>query len=474
MVNRTSRYRWMLDLPSLLQILYRENPDIVEAGDPYHAAMLSRNWANRRGADFYMFYHSHFPDALLRTVLKFAGTWARKWVERVAGDYLRNLADKGKGVFVGSHHLIRVLDGWGVKRLIHLPLGFDTSVYRPDATRDRLEIRKKLGLPPDLPVLLYVGRFSPDKDTGLLLRCWLKIGHLYPQPWMGVMIGDGQMTESVEKFCRQYPKVRRIPFLHDPRELADWYRAADLLIHPGRWETFGLVLLEAQGCGLPTVAFRGGPWMNRQPTYPVGRCIEAAMVWRRPWYARSNPWRKRIARERRTSSVKITAGRKLSPGRCRCMGTVADSFPNFRVRPYRSADRPMVRKICGDTGFLGQPIDPIFQDRELFNDFLTSPYTDAEPECCFVLEGQGGAIQGYLTASKDTAKHGNFLRAQFPSWLRRAARGFFFSYNLPSRKYLLWLIFRGWRETPETPRGRPLSCEFTASGAQGGGGANID
>lgn len=258
MVNRTSRYRWMLDLPSLLQILYRENPDIVEAGDPYHAAMLSRNWANRRGADFYMFYHSHFPDALLRTVLRFAGTWARKWVERVAGDYLRNLADKGKGVFVGSHHLMRVLDGWGVKRLIHLPLGVDTSVYRHDATRDRLEIRKKLGLPPDLPVLLYVGRFSPDKDTGLLLRCWLKVGHLYSQPWMGVMIGDGQMTESVEKFCRQYPKVRRIPFLHDPRELADWYRAADLLIHPGRWETFGLVLLEAQGCGLPTVAFRGG------------------------------------------------------------------------------------------------------------------------------------------------------------------------------------------------------------------------
>ena len=114
LVNRTSRYRWMLDLPTLLQILYREKPDIVEAGDPYHAAMLSRNWANRRGADFYMFYHSHFPDAMLRTVLKFAGTWARKWVERVAGDYLRNLADRGKGVFVGSHHLMRVLDGWGV------------------------------------------------------------------------------------------------------------------------------------------------------------------------------------------------------------------------------------------------------------------------------------------------------------------------------------------------------------------------
>ena len=74
LVNRTSRYRWMLDLPALLRILYQEHPEVVEAGDPYHAAMTSRNWANRRGSDFYMFYHSHFPDALLRTVLKFAGT----------------------------------------------------------------------------------------------------------------------------------------------------------------------------------------------------------------------------------------------------------------------------------------------------------------------------------------------------------------------------------------------------------------
>jgi len=111
----------------------------------------------------------------------------------------------------------------------------------------------------------------------------------------------------------------------------------------------------------------------------------------------------------------------------------------------------MVRKICGDTGFLGSPIDPIFEDRELFNDFLTSPYTDAEPECCFVLEGGNSAIQGYLTASKDSAKHDRFLRSQFPQWLMRSIRGFFCSYSRTSRKYLLWLITRGWRETPSKP-----------------------
>lgn len=258
LVNRTSRYRWMLDLPALLRILYDQHPEIVEAGDPYHAAMISRNWANRRGSDFYMFYHSHFPDAMLRTVLKFAGSWARGWVEKVAGDYLRNMSQNSRGVFVASRHLMKVLSGWALERLIHLPLGVDTRVFRPDGGKSRREIRERLGLPQDRPVFLYVGRFSPDKDTALLLRVWMKIGERMKTPWAGVMVGDGQMTDVVEKFVRHSPNVRRVPFVKKPEELADWYRAADLLIHPGRWETFGLVLLEAQGCGLPVVGFRGG------------------------------------------------------------------------------------------------------------------------------------------------------------------------------------------------------------------------
>lgn len=258
LVNRTSRYRWMLDLAALLRLLYEQRPEIVEAGDPYHAAMISRNWANRRGSDFYMFYHSHFPDAMLRTVLKFAGIWARGWVEKVAGDYLRNMSQNSRGVFVASRHLMRILSGWALEGLIHLPLGVDTSVFHPDSGRSRKEIRKKLGLPTDRLVFLYVGRFSPDKDTALLLRVWIKIGERMKTPWTGVMVGDGQMTELVEAFVRHNPNVRKVPFVKKPVDLADWYRAADLLIHPGRWETFGLVLLEAQACGLPVVGFRGG------------------------------------------------------------------------------------------------------------------------------------------------------------------------------------------------------------------------
>src|SRR4051812_11438502 len=50
------------------------------------------------------------------------------------------------------------------------------------------------------------------------------------------------------------------------------------------------------------------------------------------------------------------------------------------IRSYRASDRGVVRRLCCQTGFLGDPIDPVYQDHELFADFLTSYYTDKEPE----------------------------------------------------------------------------------------------
>ena len=44
----------------------------------------------------------------------------------------------------------------------------------------------------------------------------------------------------------------------------------------------------------------------------------------------------------------------------------------FTIRSYRATDRGAVRRLCCQTGFLGDPIDPVYQDHELFADFLTT------------------------------------------------------------------------------------------------------
>ena len=53
-----------------------------------------------------------------------------------------------------------------------------------------------------------------------------------------------------------------MPYCTDPRELAAIYRAADLFVHPGVQETFGLVALESQASGTCVVGIRGS-YMDR-------------------------------------------------------------------------------------------------------------------------------------------------------------------------------------------------------------------
>ena len=43
------------------------------------------------------------------------------------------------------------------------------------------------------------------------------------------------------------------------------------------------------------------------------------------------------------------------------------------IRKYRASDRPVVRRLCCETGFLGKPIDPVFADRRHRTRSLTRP-----------------------------------------------------------------------------------------------------
>lgn len=71
-----------------------------------------------------------------------------------------------------------------------------------------------------------------------------------------------------------------------------------------------------------------------------------------------------------------------------------------RLRQYQDPDREEVRRICCDTGFLGSPIEGIYQDRELFADLFTNAYLEYEPEWTLVAEN-GGRVAGYLMGSVD-------------------------------------------------------------------------
>lgn len=120
------------------------------------------------------------------------------------------------------------------------------------------------------------------------------------------------------------------------------------------------------------------------------------------------------------------------------------------IRNYEPRDREAVRRLCCETGFLGKPIDPVFEDRELFADYLTSYYTDCEPESSLVIE-MDGVIKGYLLGSRRPLRqqwHDFFLN--FSLFARAMKR--YWSYSRASRDFIGWILRNSWREVPAAPR----------------------
>ncbi len=126
----------------------------------------------------------------------------------------------------------------------------------------------------------------------------------------------------------------------------------------------------------------------------------------------------------------------------------------FRIRPYAPADRPYVRNICCETGFMGRPVDPVFCDREAFADFFTRYYTDWEPDHALVAEADGRVV-GYLLGCLHFRRYAVVqpllaLICTAPRVLWRLAAG---RYGPESRRFLQWFLLRSWRETPRRPAG---------------------
>jgi hypothetical protein len=130
-----------------------------------------------------------------------------------------------------------------------------------------------------------------------------------------------------------------------------------------------------------------------------------------------------------------------------------DQTPNaerFTVRSYQPPDRDSIRDLCCQTGFLGQPIDPVFEDRELFADFLTDYYLTCEPDSAFVITVDD-AVKGYLLGCRFPRRHQIFSVRHSVSLgvkaLFRLPR-----YHAASRGYIRWIALNAWREVPDAPR----------------------
>ncbi|MFA1703138.1 D-inositol-3-phosphate glycosyltransferase [Mycobacterium intracellulare] len=131
--------------------------------------------------------------------------------------------------------------------------GVDLDVFRPG---DRRAARAALGLPPDEPIVAFVGRIQPLKAPDIVLRAAAKL------PGVRIVVAGGPSgsglasPDGLARLADELGITARVTFLppQSRSNLATLFQAANVVAVPSYSESFGLVALEAQACGTPVAA----------------------------------------------------------------------------------------------------------------------------------------------------------------------------------------------------------------------------
>ena len=155
--------------------------------------------------------------------------------------------------------------GLPADRIREIPNGVDATRFSPASAEERSALRRRLNLPLERPLILFVGVISPDKQPHVLLDAWLR---LQSDPALAstlVFVGatdptlfelGGRLIDQLRGTVAASGFADRVVFVPPTNQVQDYFRAADMYAMPSLREGLPIALLEAMACGLACVASR--------------------------------------------------------------------------------------------------------------------------------------------------------------------------------------------------------------------------
>lgn len=142
------------------------------------------------------------------------------------------------------------------EKIFWFPYSVDTEHFVNQCLpfrNQRKELRSGLGIDPNSKIILGVLKFIPREGVFDLLKAHALLAGTHPELTL-MLVGDGEQRESLENFVRerQVPRVvfsGYLPYSHLPK----YYAVADVFVHPGIREPWGVSVNEAMACGLPVI-----------------------------------------------------------------------------------------------------------------------------------------------------------------------------------------------------------------------------
>lgn len=157
---------------------------------------------------------------------------------------------------------IRYLYDGDPKRIVILTPGVDLKLFKPS---DKIAAKKAIGAKHDEKLILFVGRIEPLKGVDVLLYALKILLSNYSGYRVCVWIVGGDISQAVKLWPKELKKLSEIREVlrisasvkfvgrKEQRELPTYYNAADLLVMPSHYESFGITAVEAMACGVPVI-----------------------------------------------------------------------------------------------------------------------------------------------------------------------------------------------------------------------------
>jgi glycosyltransferase involved in cell wall biosynthesis len=200
-------------------------PDYIHIATEGPIGLWARKYLSKCDIRHNTAYHTKFPEGLKKLfgIPEFL-TWKFvRWFHKHSGKVLTT-----------TDSMVKELHEHGFTgEVIPWTRGVNRNIFYPSKRN-----------PNPKYVLVCVARVSKEKNLEDFFELEYPGAHK-------IMVGDGPM---LEKYKKQYPDVEFVGF-KTGHDLAHYYQMADVFVFPSRWETFGIVMIEAMACGTPVAAY---------------------------------------------------------------------------------------------------------------------------------------------------------------------------------------------------------------------------
>ncbi|MBP7671181.1 glycosyltransferase family 4 protein [Candidatus Gracilibacteria bacterium] len=237
---------------SLTQYLDTFRPDVLSLstlGAPN--ASVAQKWAQNNQVPIVATIHTH-PGMLVKKATEELGLTADK-IDRlcdITRKKISRLVKRLDLVIVRSPNSQNELEQWGIEaRYSVLKGGIDKQAYKPSESEDEVKaIRRQYGIGINDFVMIFVGRFSPAKESEAVLKTYREAKKEKPSVRLVVVGNNSYYADMLSDLGQEgIIMLGELP----PEDVAKIIRSADIGIAPSPYETFGQAIAEMMSSGLP-------------------------------------------------------------------------------------------------------------------------------------------------------------------------------------------------------------------------------